>query len=117
MVCGAKLSARSAARAGIATRATVSEAPIAAAMARASRHSVVATGPGPAPPTVDSGPEDLSPAAEPARSSRSAQIAPTITEVAAIQVAQARLATQTASPSGAEAGIHAMMPRPYPNPS
>jgi hypothetical protein len=53
---------------------------------------------------VESGPRELA--------SRSAQIAPAATEVAEIQVAQARLATQADSLSPAEAGSQAMMPSP-----
>jgi hypothetical protein len=96
---GAKLVDSWAARAGTATSGTVISAPMAAANAVTARHPIRAHRP------LSTG-----------TFSRSAQIAPAITEVAAVQVAQARLETHTPSsvtaPRGAPGVTHATIPSP-----
>ncbi|GAB3966633.1 hypothetical protein [Plantactinospora veratri] len=98
------MSTRTAARAGTATSTTVTSAPIALETASAARHSRVAR--------VGGGSAARPAERRPPAPSRCAQTAPATVEVAAIQAAQVRLATQAASPLPPAAGTQAMMPSP-----
>src|SRR5262245_38273633 len=120
MSCGTEVSGRCAARAGTATRGTVSSAPIADVSGMTSRQAEVAMTPGDerrnmsSLSTVDrrGGAAPTSPA-----ESRSATTAPSTVAVAAIQAVHARLESQLLSPAVSVAVGHVMMPSPYPRPS
>src|SRR5437588_4290354 len=116
IICGASVPGRCAARAGTATSATVSSPPTPAVSARTRRQAVVAIGVAgsrPAGPVRRRGGAAPGPPGE----SRSATTAPSTVAVDAIQVVQARLASQARSPTGSVVAGQVMMPTPYATPS